>query len=72
MTAAYGRRVLVLSVQGEHDEPQPVLVAKAQAWMGSVTTSPRPISASAVKQDADAARAAGQACPGHPRAVWEP
>jgi len=72
MTAAYGQRVLVLSVQGMHGEPRSALVAKAQAWVGTVKTSPRFISAHQVRTEIDAARAAGQTCPGRPNAVLEP
>jgi hypothetical protein len=72
MTAAYGQRVLVLSVQGMHNEPKAALVAKAKAWMATVTTTPRPISARQVSAQIDAARAAGETCPGRANAVAEP
>jgi hypothetical protein len=69
MTAAYGPRVLVLSVQGQRGEPKSTLVAKAKAWMATVTTSSDPISPRQVTAELEAA---GQTCPGRPNAVFEP
>jgi hypothetical protein len=71
MTAAYGHRVVVLAVQGSHGEPKSALVAKAEAWMATVTTSPRSISTRQVAAETKAAVAAGQTCPGRPNAVLE-
>ena len=72
LTAAYGRRVLVLSVQGLRGEPQSTLVAKAKAWIASLTTASRRISVRHVRAEIQAAEAAGQTCPGRPNAIVEP
>jgi hypothetical protein len=64
MTAAYGRWVLVLSVQGQHGEARTALVAKAKSWMATVATSSRTISARQVTEEIQAAKAAGQTCRG--------
>ena len=66
MTAAYGQRVLVLSVQGLRGEPKSALLAKAEAWMATVTTSPQVIWTAQVSAEIKAATAAGQSCPGRP------
>jgi hypothetical protein len=72
MTAAYGKRVLVVSVAGQQGESKSALVAKAQAFMTTVVTSPEPIATSQVRAGIQAATAAGQTCPGRPNAVLEP
>ena len=72
MTAAYGQRVLVLSVQGLRGEPKSALLAKAEAWMGTVTTSSYVIWPKEVRAEIEAAIAAGQTCPGRPNAIFEP
>ena len=66
MTAAYGQRVLVLSVQGLRGEPRSALLAKAEAWMATVATSPQVIWTTQVSAEIKAATAAGQSCPGRP------
>jgi len=71
MTAAYGHRVLVLSVQGQRGEAKSGLVAKAEAWMATVTTSPQTLWTKQVSAEIEAATAAGQTCPGRPNAVLE-
>jgi hypothetical protein len=71
VTAAYGHRVLVLSVQGMHGERKADLVAKAKAWMSTVVTSPQTISSRQISADIKAAVAAGQTCPGRPNAILE-
>lgn len=71
VTAAYGHRVLVLSVQGMHGERKAELVAKAKGWMATVVTAPQTISARQTSADIKAAMAAGQTCPGRPNAILE-
>jgi hypothetical protein len=72
MTAAYGQRVLVLSVQGVRGESKSALLARAEAWMATVTTSPRVIWTTDVSAEITAALAAGRTCPGRPNAVFAP
>jgi hypothetical protein len=72
VTAAFGPRILLLSVQGSHDEAKSALLAKAQAWMSSLTASSQVVSANQAKQEIGAAKAAGKTCPGRPNAVLEP
>lgn len=64
VTAAYGPRVLELSVQGMRGERKADLIAKAKAWMATVATSPRLLSVGRIGADIKAALAAGQVCPG--------
>jgi hypothetical protein len=71
MTAAFGHRILVMSVQGLQSEPRATMVTKAKAWMATVTRSPRAISAKQVSEDIRTAMAAGQTCPGRANAVLE-
>lgn len=71
VSAAYANRVLVLSVQGTRGERKADLAAKAKAWMATVVTSPRTLSARQIGADIKAASAAGQTCPGRPNAVLE-
>jgi hypothetical protein len=72
MTAVYGKRVLVVSVAGQQGESKSALVAKAQAFMTTVVTSPERIATSQVRAGIQAATAAGQTCPGRRNAVLEP
>ncbi len=72
VTAAFGPRVLALSVEGKRGERKADLVAKAEAWMATLASSPRFISAGQVAQEMSAATAAGQTCAGRRNAVLEP
>jgi len=71
VTAAYGHRVLVLSMHGLHGERKADMVAKAKAWMATVATSAGPISARQTGADIKSALAAGRTCPGRPNAILE-
>lgn len=70
-TAAYGHRVLVMSVQGLRGEPKSALLARAKGWIATVATSSRAISVQQTRADIKAAVAAGQGCAGRPNAVME-
>jgi hypothetical protein len=61
-TRTLGHHILVLSLQGTHDESFPKLAELAKAWMRSLTISHDPISATRLSQEIKQEKSGGERC----------